>query len=183
MCAIVAEIPVRDRMNVKQKFSRRKFVCQRYPLRRFPSYPARKSFWVNSPGYRRGSTPAKFRPTDHQPGGAIKHFESNESAYAKLRNVPVHAVTIESGFWSPRRKQCDSSIPSWANSWSQRRMDNFLRLPKKQPPQRGPSTPIRTFTNGLKQPASRAIHDSPNCVPRWTRTFARLLPRSKRTAT
>ena len=35
-----------------------------------------------------------------------------KSPYAKLRNVPVRAVTIEEGFWSKRRKtNVESSIP------------------------------------------------------------------------
>src|SRR6204780_1191717 len=35
------------------------------------------------------------------------------SPYAKLHSVPVHAVTIEEGFWSKRRKtNVESSIPT-----------------------------------------------------------------------
>src|ERR1700737_5169961 len=38
-----------------------------------------------------------------------------KSPYAKLRNVPVNAVKIETGFWSPRREgKVTSSIPSIA---------------------------------------------------------------------
>jgi len=64
-----------------------------------------------------------------------------KSPYAKLRNVPVHAVTIESGFWAQRREvNVSKSIPSMeilleANG----RMDNFRRLiGKSTASQRGP---------------------------------------------
>ncbi|HEY6269492.1 MAG TPA: beta-L-arabinofuranosidase domain-containing protein [Candidatus Acidoferrum sp.] len=64
-----------------------------------------------------------------------------KSPYAKLRNVPVHAVTIENGFWAQRREvNVSRSIPSMdklleANG----RMDNFRRLiGKSTVAQRGP---------------------------------------------
>ena len=64
-----------------------------------------------------------------------------KSPYAKLRNIPVHAVTIQSGFWSPRREiNVTKSIPSMhelleANG----RMDNFRRLVgKSSAEQHGP---------------------------------------------
>jgi len=64
-----------------------------------------------------------------------------KSPHAKLRNVPVHAVTIESGFWSPRREtNVNSSIPSMGKLLEVNgRMDNFRRLTgKSSAPQRGP---------------------------------------------
>ena len=63
------------------------------------------------------------------------------SPYAKLRNVPVRAVTIEDGFWSKRRKtNVESSIPSMHDELLEHgRMDNFLRLTgASNAPQRGP---------------------------------------------
>jgi uncharacterized protein len=64
-----------------------------------------------------------------------------KSPHAKLRNVPVHAVTIENGFWAQRREvNVNKSIPSMdklleANG----RMDNFRRLiGKSTAAQRGP---------------------------------------------
>ena len=37
----------------------------------------------------------------------------DKSPYAKLHNVPVHAVTITAGFWGARREtNVDKSIPS-----------------------------------------------------------------------
>jgi uncharacterized protein len=64
-----------------------------------------------------------------------------KSPYAKLRNVPVHAVTITSGFWAARRQtNVEKSIPSMEKLLEGNgRMDNFLRLAgKSDAPQRGP---------------------------------------------
>src|SRR5215472_8602606 len=64
-----------------------------------------------------------------------------KSPHAKLRNVPVHAVTITSGFWAARRQtNVEKSIPSMEKLLEANgRMDNFLRLEgKSDAPQRGP---------------------------------------------
>ena len=66
---------------------------------------------------------------------------TRNSPYAKLKSVPVQAVTIESGFWSKRRQtNVESSIPSMRQELVDHgRMDNFLRLEgKSTAPQRGP---------------------------------------------
>src|SRR5215469_18811770 len=63
------------------------------------------------------------------------------SPYAKLKNVPVHAVTIQPGFWASRRTaNVEHSIPSMGKLLEANgRMDNFLRLTgKSDAPQRGP---------------------------------------------
>ena len=63
------------------------------------------------------------------------------SPYAKLRNVPVHSVTVTSGFWGARRQvNVEKSIPSMEKLLEANgRMDNFLRLAgKSDAPQRGP---------------------------------------------
>jgi uncharacterized protein len=64
-----------------------------------------------------------------------------KSPYAKLRNVPVRAVTATSGFWAQRREtNVNRSIPSMEKLLEANgRMDNFLRLAgKSDAPQRGP---------------------------------------------
>jgi DUF1680 family protein len=64
-----------------------------------------------------------------------------KSPYAKLRNVPVHAVTIENGFWTQRREvNVNKSIPSMEKLLEANgRMDNFRRLiGKSTAAQRGP---------------------------------------------
>jgi uncharacterized protein len=63
------------------------------------------------------------------------------SPYAKLRSVPVRAVTIQEGFWSQRRKtNVERSIPTMREELEQHgRMDNFRRLVgKSAAPQKGP---------------------------------------------
>jgi uncharacterized protein len=54
----------------------------------------------------------------------------SRSPYAKLKNIPVHAVTIESGFWEKRRViNVEKSIPSMHDLLEANgRMNNFLRL-------------------------------------------------------
>src|SRR5262245_65373331 len=65
----------------------------------------------------------------------------DKSPYAKLRNIPVHAVTITDGFWGSRRAiNGKSSIPSMEKLLEANgRMTNFLRLVKQSDaPQQGP---------------------------------------------
>src|SRR5215467_13964295 len=63
------------------------------------------------------------------------------SPFAKLKNIPVHAVTIQEGFWYSRRKaNVETSIPSMGRLLEVNgRVDNFRRLVgKSDAPQRGP---------------------------------------------
>jgi uncharacterized protein len=69
----------------------------------------------------------------------VEHL--SKSPYAKLRNIPVHAVTIQSGFWAWRREvNVTKSIPSMHDLLEANgRMTNFRRLTgKSTEPQRGP---------------------------------------------
>ena len=54
----------------------------------------------------------------------------SRSPYAKLKNIPVHAVTIENGFWQKRRViNVEKSIPSMHDLLEANgRMNNFRRL-------------------------------------------------------
>ena len=64
-----------------------------------------------------------------------------KSPHAKLRNIPVHAVTIKDGFWSPRRKtNVTKSIPTMHDLLEANgRMNNFRRLVgKSNAAQHGP---------------------------------------------
>ena len=64
-----------------------------------------------------------------------------KSPHAKLRNIPVRAVTIQTGFWSPRREtNVTSSIPSMHDLLEANgRIVNFQRLgDKSKGSQRGP---------------------------------------------
>ncbi len=63
------------------------------------------------------------------------------SPHAKLRNIPVHAVKIRDGFWSPRRKtNVTRSIPTMHDLLEANgRMNNFRRLTgKSKAEQHGP---------------------------------------------
>src|SRR5579864_821972 len=53
-----------------------------------------------------------------------------KSPHAKLRDIPVHAVTIQSGFWARRREvNVSRSIPTMHDLLEANgRMNNFLRL-------------------------------------------------------
>jgi DUF1680 family protein len=65
----------------------------------------------------------------------------DKAPFAKLHNIPVHAVTITQGFWGARREtNVNKSIPSMEKLLEANgRMTNFLRLAgKSDAPQRGP---------------------------------------------
>ncbi|HXT26893.1 MAG TPA: beta-L-arabinofuranosidase domain-containing protein [Candidatus Eisenbacteria bacterium] len=65
----------------------------------------------------------------------------DRSPHAKLRNIPVQAVTITKGFWEARRTiNVNSSIPSMEKLLEANgRMTNFLRLAmQSDAPQQGP---------------------------------------------
>ena len=91
------------------------------------------------PGFaRQGVAGAPVLDPDWSKAGIIA---TRNSPYAKLKSVPVQAVTIETGFWSKRREtNVTSSIPSMRQELLDHgRMDNFLRLSgQSQAPQRGP---------------------------------------------
>ena len=81
---------------------------------------------------------ASQSPTSWKEAGVI---DLNRSPHAKLKTVPVNAVTIQDGFWSKRRRtNVDSSIPSMHDELlAHGRMDNFLRLEdRSSQPQKGP---------------------------------------------
>jgi DUF1680 family protein len=68
-------------------------------------------------------------------------LDLSNSPYARLKTVPVAAVTIHDGFWQKRRQtNVGSSIPSMYDELLEHgRMENFLRLEgKSDAPQRGP---------------------------------------------
>jgi uncharacterized protein len=83
-----------------------------------------------------GSNAAAMLPWQDQ--GVIN---TANSPYAKLHSVPVHAVTIDEGFWSKRRAtNVERSIPTMRQELEEHgRMDNFRRLVgKSSEAQKGP---------------------------------------------
>jgi len=111
------------------------------PRRQFVSTTASAAAWSTIPFggrslFARQSAAATSAPWNEQ---GILHLQ--HSPHAKLKNVPVHAVTIQSGFWASRRTaNVERSIPSMGKLLEVNgRMDNFLRLVgKSDAPQRGP---------------------------------------------
>src|SRR5579863_4284937 len=84
------------------------------------------------------SRPATQPHEDWKNSGVL---DLSRSPYAKLKTVPVSAVTIRDGFWQKRRQtNVESSIPSMHDELIEHgRMDNFLRLEgKSNAPQKGP---------------------------------------------
>src|SRR6267142_1436548 len=133
----------RLQMNIKKKFSRRKFVSSAVSASAISVLPGAQRLLheftapIGAPGPEQNSVALTTNPAWRDQ--AILNL--TKSPYAKLRNVPVHAVTIESGFWSPRREtNVNSSIPSMGKLLEVNgRMDNFRRLTgKSSAPQRGP---------------------------------------------
>jgi len=119
-------------MNIKQKFSRRKFVSSAVSASAISVLPGAQKMLrefsapIGMPAPEQNSVALTTNPAWRDQ--AVLNL--TKSPYAKLRNVPVHAVTIESGFWSPRREtNVNSSIPSMGKLLEVNgRMDNFLRL-------------------------------------------------------
>ena len=128
-------------MNVKGKYSRRKFVSTAMSASAISVLPGAQKLLSGFTGALGGreQNPVSLTTTPAWPDQGILNLAM--SPYAKLRNVPVHAVTIEAGFWSPRREtNVTASIPSMGKLLEVNgRMDNFRRLTgKSTAPQRGP---------------------------------------------
>jgi uncharacterized protein len=130
-------------MNVKRKVSRRKFVSSAVSASAISVLPGAQRLLgeftssIGAPALEQNSVALTTSPAWRDQG----ILNLAKSPHAKLRSVPVHAVTIESGFWSPRREtNVNASIPSMGKLLEVNgRMDNFLRLTgKSTAPQRGP---------------------------------------------
>jgi len=109
-------------MKIRPKISRREFVGSTL------SAAAMQSLYVQ-PFLR---TKVEGSPSD--PGWKDEGILFvDRSPYAKLRNVPVHAVTITEGFWGTRREtNLKKSIPSMEKLLEANgRMNNYLRLAGK----------------------------------------------------
>jgi uncharacterized protein len=127
-------------MAKKIRFSRRQFVTSAMSAAAFASLPSRRIFaGVNAamaPSPQATSSLADNPPFKDQ---GIENLV--KSPYAELRNIPVHAVTIQSGFWSQRREiNVTKSIPTMHDLLEANgRMNNFRRLVgKSNAPQHGP---------------------------------------------
>jgi len=108
-------------MENKSRISRREFVGAAVSATAVSSLPLRGFM-----GSARGAASDTSNPVWKDEGVLFV----DKSPYAKLRNVPVHAVTITQGFWQSRREiNVNNSIPSMEKLLEANgRMNNFLRL-------------------------------------------------------
>jgi DUF1680 family protein len=118
---MLSDKTLEDHMTNRTKLSRRKFVEAAVTAATVTSWPLQKLMAVST-----GSRPSPSDP-DWKDEGVLF---VDKSPYAKLHNVPVHAVTITQGFWGARREiNVDKSIPSMEKLLEANgRMNNFFRL-------------------------------------------------------
>jgi len=130
-------------MTHKREISRRQFVTSAAAAAAISSFPARDAIAaIGREGPpATGSPQAEVASTD-SPGWKDQGVENlARSPHAKLRNIPVRAVTIQSGFWASRREiNVTKSIPTMHDLLEANgRMTNFRRLVgKSDAAQHGP---------------------------------------------
>jgi uncharacterized protein len=126
-------------MTEKSNLSRRQFVTGAITAAAAASLPRQAFAEVAASGR---ATPQTTVTLTDSPGWKDQGIENlAKSPHAKLRDIPVRAVTITSGFWSPRREiNVTRSIPTMHDLLeSNGRMNNFRRLVgKSTAPQIGP---------------------------------------------
>jgi DUF1680 family protein len=116
-------------MTQKGNLSRRQFVASAISVAAASSLPVRSAFGEMVPDGR--ATPQTEVVLTESPGWKDQGVENlAKSPHAKLRDIPVHAVSITGGFWGPRREiNATRSIPTMHDLLeSNGRMNNFRRL-------------------------------------------------------
>src|SRR5271156_3578924 len=124
-------------MDQPTKLSRRKFLSTTAAATAAISIPGLSGCMARAGQTADVASKSTLDP-DWKDAGVIA---TQNSPYAKLKGVPVQAVTLTPGYWSKRRAtNVESSIPSMRQELLDHgRMDNFLRLEgKSDAPQRGP---------------------------------------------
>jgi uncharacterized protein len=110
-----------------KELSRRQFVASAVATAAMTSMPANRLFALVANGALPQAEPART----NSPGWQDQGVENlTKSPYAKLRDIPVRAVTIQSGFWGQRREtNVTKSIPTMHDLLEANgRMNNFRRL-------------------------------------------------------
>ncbi len=132
-------------MSSKQDFSRRQFVSSALSAATIsclkPGGEILTSLTAAETRVREAAPQSSVALTTTPPWRDQGILNLAKSPYAKLKNVPVHAVTIENGFWAQRREvNLNKSIPSMGKLLEANgRMENFRRLTgKSSAAQRGP---------------------------------------------
>ena len=115
-----------------REISRRQFVTSALTTAAFSSLPASPLFAARA---RFGVAPGLDQVERSAPGSAPAWRDQGienlaRSPHAKLRDIPVRAVTIQTGFWAQRREtNVNKSIPSMHDLLEANgRMNNFRRL-------------------------------------------------------
>jgi len=116
-------------MAEKENISRRQFVASAISAVAVSSLPAHQAL-AGAVAVGRAMPQASVTLTD-SPGWKDQGIENlARSPHAKLRDIPVRAVTITGGFWGPRREiNVTRSIPTMHDLLEANgRMNNFRRL-------------------------------------------------------
>src|ERR1700730_6968079 len=142
------------------EISRRQFVASAVSTAAVASLPAHLLAGA-APGVKeentaRGAPPQASPAAIDSPNWKDQAIENlSRSPHAKLRNIPVRAVTIQSGFWAQRREiNVTKSIPTMHDLLEANgRMNNFRRLVgKSSAAQSGPvysDSDIYKWTEGV----------------------------------
>ncbi len=113
----------------KRNISRRQFVASAISVAAASSLPAGQAFaGIVADGTAKLQTVATLTET---PGWKDQGIENlTKSPHAKLRNIPVRAVTVTGGFWGQRREiNVTKSIPTMHDLLEANgRMNNYRRL-------------------------------------------------------
>lgn len=126
-------------MSNEKGVSRRQFVASAISVAAATSIPAKQAFATAIGTGTAQQAPVKLTDSPAWKDQGVENLA--KSPHAKLRNIPVRAVTITSGFWAPRREiNVTRSIPTMHDLLEANgRMNNFLRLVgKSQAAQTGP---------------------------------------------
>ncbi|MGA8309511.1 MAG: glycoside hydrolase family 127 protein [Terriglobales bacterium] len=115
-----------------KKISRRQFVASAVSTAAIASLPVDQLFArVSNGGPGQTEAVRTSSPGWRDPNWKDQGIENlTKSPHAKLRDIPVRAVTIQSGFWAQRREiNVTKSIPTMHDLLEANgRMNNFLRL-------------------------------------------------------
>jgi DUF1680 family protein len=133
--AVISHCPfLEGALAMSRRLTRRQFVSAAASSAVLSHFEARIPSFLANPN---ATIPLSTTPPWNQQG----ILNLAHSPYAKLKNIPIDAVRIESGFWADRRAvNVSISIPSMGRLLEVNgRMDNFRRLiGKSDAAQRGP---------------------------------------------
>lgn len=126
-------------MAEKENISRRQFVASVATAAAASALPMRTLGRMTAAGNASLQSEVKLTDAPDWKNQGVENLA--KSPHARLRNIPVRAVTITGGFWGPRREiNVTRSIPTMHDLLEANgRMNNFRRLVgKSTDPQKGP---------------------------------------------